>query len=246
MADEINKPVILILGLGDEIQQYLTTTIWADLLWELEAAANVKQATTSEDAMALMDLHPNPRGIFIPDPGITVEKNQAVSERVVQYVRMGGIAVFGGVLSSLICPPDFEQYFDKTWFLPWAFSDYYRSTFPLNRSSLGNSRSHLPSYSQKAVILNNVQRKSAWYLTDYDSSLASSGNGPEDYTDAPTVFHQAGEGWLGYTGDVNGEEETTAVVLEMFRLRSTVDTQVPSREKRQELASSVPNHPTEE
>ncbi|KAJ2896267.1 hypothetical protein MKZ38_005721 [Zalerion maritima] len=202
MADQIRKPVILILGIGDESQQHLTRA----------------------DAESLMDLHPNPRGIFIPDTGITTEKNKAVTQQVIQFVRAGGTAVFGAVFSSSIRPPDFDRYFEKSWSLPWKFAGYYRTTVFRNESSFGRPNSGLPaSYSQKAVNLKHVPRTSAWYLPDEDSVLESvvfGGAQIEDKTQAPVVFLKVGEGWLGYTGDVNAEDGTTAVVLGMFRLLS--------------------------
>ena len=49
--------------------------------------------------------------------------------------------------------------------------------------------------------------------------VACFGPGPiEDKAEAPVVFSKVGEGFLGYTGDVNAEEETTVVVLAMLGL----------------------------
>jgi hypothetical protein len=109
-----------------------------------------------------MDQYPNARGIFIPDTGITSKRNEAVTQRVIQFVRMGGKAVFGAVFSTSIRPPDFDRYFEKSWSLPWKFGSYHRTTVTLNESSLGRPSSGLPaSYSQKAVNLKHVHRESA-------------------------------------------------------------------------------------
>ena len=223
MVAKAEKPVVLILSVGYESDRSLTDFTWAGLLAALEAKSDVKRATTAQEARTLMDRYPNPRSIFIPDAGIAKRRNDAVSQRVVQYVRMGGTAVFGCVFSSLIRPPEFDRYFEKTWSLPWRFGTYHRTTVYLNASSLGRPESGLPlSYSQKAANLKHVANESAWYLPGEDSVVESRVFGPEsipDKTQAPVVFSKVGEGHLGYTGDVNGEDETTMVVLAMLGLR---------------------------
>ncbi|XWX00651.1 hypothetical protein V2A60_008672 [Cordyceps javanica] len=175
MVDEANKPIVLALGLGDEEQKYLTTNVWAGLLTNLQAKASLKRATTTQEAESLMDQYPKPRGILITDPGIITTENKPVTQRVIRYVEAGGTAVFGAVFSSLIRPPDFDRYFEKSWSLPWKAGSYYRTTVILNRSSHGLPEFDLPeSYSQKAVYVKNVPRTSPWYLGEVESDIIES------------------------------------------------------------------------
>ncbi|RYP40846.1 hypothetical protein DL768_010567 [Monosporascus sp. mg162] len=222
MTAEASKPVVLLLSIGDEGDRRLTNATWAGLIAELEAKSDVKRATTAEEAQVLMDQHPSPRGIFIPDAGITKRGNDAVTQRLVQFVRMGGTVIFGGVFSSLIRPPDLDRYFEKSWSLPWKYGSYHRTTVHLNTSSLGRPQSGLPlSYSQKAVNLKNVASASAWYFPGENSVIESrvfDADPIVDKAQAPVAFLKVGEGYLGYTGDVNAEEETTVVVLAMLGL----------------------------
>lgn len=222
MAPEASKPVVLLLSIGDEDDRHLVNATWAGLVTELEAKSDVKRATTAEEARALLDQHPNPRGIFVPDAGITKRRNNAITQRLVQFVRIGGTVIFGGVFSSLIRPPDFDRYFEKSWSLPWKYGSYHRTTVHLNTSSFGRPESGLPlSYSQKAVNVKNIASVSAWYLPGEDSVVESrvfDADPIADKTQAPVVFLKVGKGYLGYTGDVNAEEETAVVVLAMLRL----------------------------
>ena len=41
-----------------------------------------------------------------------------------------------------------------------------------------------------------------------------------DLLETPVAFAGVGSGWIGYAGDVNGEEGTTAVFLKMLGLVS--------------------------
>lgn len=41
---------------------------------------------------------------------------------------------------------------------------------------------------------------------------------PVDLNEAPVVYTRVGRGYLGYIGDVNGEEESTNVILSMLGL----------------------------
>lgn len=62
------------------------------------------------------------------------------------------------------------------------------------------------SYSQTALFVKNVDRLSVWYAERGSSRQAA------------VAFTRVGEGRLGYFGDVNGEEMSTAVVMAMCRL----------------------------
>ena len=216
------KPVVLVLAIGDEMQQYLFPEVFADLLAKLEAKSNLKIAKTGKEATALLDQYPDPRGILLPDTGLCQREHEAICRRVVEYVRNGGTAVFSAVFSSNIPPPDFDKFFADKWSLPWKFGSYHRTDVFLNASADGVPKTGLAaSYSQKAVNVNGATSTSAWYLPGEESKTQSLVFAPgeiADKSEAPVIFQKLGNGYVGYTGDVNAEDETTPVVLAMFRL----------------------------
>ena len=200
----------------------LMSDVFANLLKKLNAKAVIKVAKTAAEAGALLDQHPNPSGIFVADQGMANTKNKVISQRVVKYAREGGTVVVGGVFSGFIPPPKLDKYFEEMWSLSWRFGSYHRTTLKLTDNASERKSSSLPkSYSQKAVHLKGVSRESAWYLPAEDSTIESRVFGPspiENKSETPVAFEKAGNGWLGYTGDVNSEEGTTEVVLSMLKL----------------------------
>ena len=62
---------------------------------------------------------------------------------------------------------------------------------------------------------------SGWYLPDEDSKIKPNvfpATSISDKSQVPFVFQNMGVGHVGYTGHVNTEGETTAVVLAMLKL----------------------------
>jgi hypothetical protein len=113
----------------------------------------------------------------------------------------------------------------EKWDIPWEAGSYYRTTIFLNRAVVNRPTSGLlSSYSHKAVFLKHVDPNMAWYVATDRSVIESlvplPGPGIE-LLETSTAFARLGNGWIGYVGDVNGEEGTTAVVLEMLGLTSS-------------------------
>lgn len=106
--------------------------------------------------------------------------------------------------------------------------DYLRTTVYLNlnvntAADVGGGRfAHgLPgTYSLKAVSLKGVARDHVVYgPTDLSRVERFGGAGESvDPRQSPVVFAKVGDGWLGYVGDVNGEVESTAVIVAMCGL----------------------------
>lgn len=212
-------PVILVPSVSD---YPMVKLVCGNVLASLKAKAQVKIATDGNEAKALMDQHPNPAGIFIADTGITAKSKKPIARRIAQYVQDGGTVVIGGVFSSSISGPAFDKFFDKIWSLPCQRGSYHRTTFHPNKTVAKRLDPGLPpSYSQKATHVKGVNKASALYLPGESSraeSLVFSPSPIEDKSETPVALEQLGKGWLGYTGDVNSEEETARVVLGMFNL----------------------------
>jgi hypothetical protein len=215
-------PVILVFSLGDPSYRTLLQDVHGHLMNKLAEKSDLKQAGNAQDALDLINGDNDPRGIFVTDPGITTTRNNIVSDKVVEFARNGGTVVLGGLFSSFIRPSDLHTYFNSKWGLPWKAGSYHRTTVTLNRLAEGLPGGNLASsYSQKAVFLANVDSKAAWYLPTEDSVIESHVFLPEpvaNSSETPVVFTKVGKGWLGYVGDVNGEEDTDAVVLGMLGL----------------------------
>lgn len=151
-----------------------------------------------------------------------MQKYKKASNKIFQFVQGGGTLILGGCFSSFVRPKSMETYFDKVWGLPWKTGSYHRTTVSLNPNAEVESRNSLtPSYSQKAVFLTNVETKSAWYRATENSvteSLVFPTTPIADLAETPVAFVKRGNGWLGYTGDVNAEAGTENVVLGMLGL----------------------------
>ena len=53
------------------------------------------------------------------DPGIVASRNDAVSQKLAEYVHNGGTLVLGGSFSAQIRPNDLGNYMKEKWDLPW-------------------------------------------------------------------------------------------------------------------------------
>lgn len=204
------KSVVFVFSLGDEFEQTGFTEIWSSLVTKASAKYDLKWAKTKDEALALFREHPEPKAILVTDPGIIAAENVAVSRKVVDYAHESRTAVIlTGVFSTSIRPGDLDTYFDTMWRLPWRVGNYTREVVRLNGTAAGvpgHGEGLMSAYSQKALWLRSVANGASWYM-DPESS------GPSQ---TPVAFTGIGKGWLGYTGDVNGEDGTTAVVMAMI------------------------------
>lgn len=216
-SPSVSKPIILVLTLGDYADMF--SDIHANLLNQLEQKSVLKRANSANEALNLINGDSKPQGILVADEGII--KANAVADKLVKFAREGGVVVVGGLFSSFGRPNDMQKYFDKKWNLPWKIGSYHRTTLTLNSAADGLPSATLPSsYSQKAVFLSNVPSKAAWYLPTEGSVTESHvfPPSPVQNSETPVAFTKVGNGWLGYTGSVNSEEETHTVVLGMLGL----------------------------
>lgn len=220
------KPEILILSLGDDWEQSLLQNVHGHLMHALAAEFRLRHASNTQEALRLLDSSQPLKGVLVTDPGIVSSGNDAVSRKLADYAHNGGTVVLGGAFIAQIRPSDLEEYLTRRWNLPWEVGSYHRTTLFLNEEVVNRPRSGLPSsYSQKAVFLKNVDPDVAWYVATDRSVVESLTHfllpGPGiDLLETSVAFAGVGNGWLGYVGDVNGEEGTSAVVLEMFGLTS--------------------------
>jgi len=222
MMEGSAAPEIFTFSLGGAAQQSLLRDVHSHLMNAITAKSRLRQATTAQEALELFDQNDSPKGVLVTDPGIVASRNNAVSKKLAGYVRNGGTLVLGGLFSAQIRPNDLGKYLREKWDLPWEAGSYHRTTLFLNPAVvIRPSSGLLPSYSHKAVFLKHVDPDMAWYAATDRSVIESRVPLPGpgiDLLETSVAFARLENGWVGYVGDVNGEEGTTAVVLEMLGL----------------------------
>lgn len=196
-------------------------------LKKIREKATVRQAYYNKpgECAALLHSFPSARAIWIVDPDIALPLYDALSRQVVAYVRSGGTAVLGGFFSSLIQPTVFDEWMQGAWGLPWCSGQYERTTVVLQSAAAGRGtgpgwrKGLMESYSCKAVFLQDVAPEDSWYASPPGATSESLVFGPVPVlSETAVAFAKVGEGWLGYTGDVNSEDGTTMAILAMMGL----------------------------
>ncbi|KAK0653686.1 hypothetical protein QBC41DRAFT_377736 [Cercophora samala] len=180
--------------------------IHAGLLSQLKSKAIMERATTAQVALQLLSQEPPPSVIFVADGGLARQKK--VWERVIDRLRDGVTVVVAGLFSNFVSQGEFDRFFARAG-LPWKRGSYTRETVTLRPQAVSDAelaRRLPPSYSQKALFADHVASSDAWYTET------------ETAREAAVAFTKVGSGRLGYVGDVNGEEESIAVVLAMCGL----------------------------
>ncbi|KAI1140571.1 hypothetical protein F5Y05DRAFT_378904 [Hypoxylon sp. FL0543] len=76
-----------------------------------------------KECMKLLEDHPSPRAVWIMEPFIIVPAVRELSNKVVEYVRNGGIAILGGLFASCIDPSSFNDWIRDVWNLPWRWKE---------------------------------------------------------------------------------------------------------------------------
>ncbi|KAK8110170.1 uncharacterized protein PG998_006627 [Apiospora kogelbergensis] len=182
-------------------------------------------------------------GILIADSGVVAQENREILGRLTAFAKSGGTVVYSFCFATSIRPGVMGQHWDHTWKLPWKAGQYHRTTFEFNETAictvmtLGKNSSSssvfdaeiqecmlLPQYSQKAVHLSQVYPENRWYMPTSHSRLESLIPAPDlisritNLSETPVAFARVGDGYVGYTGDVNQETGTNLVLLRMFNL----------------------------
>lgn len=193
---------VLVICVEDD---YLWDGVFGDLHEEISSKAKVEMVTGLEQAIEVLSHDSAPSIILVGDAAISRQKK--LFESVADRLRAGATVVLCGSFSSSVNSGEFSRVFSRLG-LPWSRSSYYRDHAMLRPDAVGTHlSSQLPkSYSQKANYVGGVEKSAAWY------TAASSSD------ETAVAFVKVGYGRLGYIGDVNGEEESTPVVLAMCGL----------------------------
>lgn len=214
----MSKPVVVIIGL-----QYadMFERIYHHFLSALQKKADVRKVASKLDALRYLSSPSPPHAVLLCDAAITEKEFRDVLDSLVSYVKRGGTAVCMGVFSGWASPDDLTAMFATSWGLPWSFETYRRYDWVVSPCPKGlDVKGLATAYSMKAVILSNVPVESAVYFDPYYAEQLRKGKGKvravlQESCECTAAFAAVGEGYFGYVGDVNGEPETTAVILAM-------------------------------
>jgi hypothetical protein len=197
-------PVVLLLSLQkpswfDEVHM--------NLLSKLREHARVMEALSESVAISYLQ-DGEILSVVVTDAALVDGKFERVSRQLVEYAKGGGTVVFGGIVSSFARPNDMRSYFSDQWGLSWEMGSCHREVFSVNQWVLsveGRERfSGLPSsYSMKAVQIKGADQEDRVYVEHGGA------------TESPIVFAKSGNGYVGWVGDINSEDETAQVVKVM-------------------------------
>jgi hypothetical protein len=139
------------------------------------------------------------------------------------FLATGGSLIVCGNTAGHSSPPDINTFWTDL-NLPWRMGSYHRTTFALNRQCFvanDEMRRELPkSFSVKAFQLANVPPPQCLYLPTADSRVQSHVFSPTrvDQEQTPVACARTGNGgYVAWFGDVNGEEETDAVIVSLVK-----------------------------
>ena len=191
------------------------------LLEALKKNAQMVQVVDAAGALQQLSAKPSPSAVYLTHHGFA--QDDRVVQRVIEYARAGGRVVLGSHFAMDLGIDAFGPFFRK-WQLPWTSGAFHRTTVALNPAGVPAPlrRSALfDAYSVKAVYLKNVKREHRIYVPARTSSVEGTFGEPGTpltpalQDECPTAWAPVGKGFLGYVGDVNSEEESVRLVLEM-------------------------------
>lgn len=215
-----DRPEILLLSLS--FQDFFDES-YSSLIDSLYKSAHLKRAKTAGAAIQYLEAN-NPRSILVTDEGLTKKKNKAVLDKVVSYVHNGGLAIAGLLFPSYTKKDVLDNFFTKSFGLPWQHGDYHRSDFRFNPSCslpTGVASTSLPApYSMKALHVKNARPHEKIFIPTANAKTQSHVFPPEsvDQDQAAVVGAKVGTGYFVYVGDVNGEKGSDKIVLALLGL----------------------------
>lgn len=216
-------PTILVLSLEKEVWHPEMTDRLHTLI---RSKAKLVEAMTKQAAYAA--LATNISAVLVGDAAITKQKHRELASAPVAYTKDGGTVLLGCFLSSSSTPPDFNRMMQAIWSLPWRFGSYSREDSPLSEAASTDriKRAPLPKMiNVKAVYLQNVAAEEKIYARGdritprtMTQQLLEQHEEKDETGQAAVAFGSVGEGYLGWIGDVDFEEQLDPVYLALLGL----------------------------
>ncbi|KAH9896002.1 hypothetical protein C8Q73DRAFT_690462 [Cubamyces lactineus] len=218
-----SKRKILIISL--EKESY-TDEMYAQLYRSLRKNANVTEVTHTRSAKRALSSAPRPYAVLVSDAAITDSRHSALLTQLIKYARSGGRVVIGMQFSNHFPLGEVATFFHK-WGLEWDHGSYHRTTFQLNPAGVPAALSAdalFPTLSMKALHIKNAPCECAVYLPTPTARVESLVFAPapisgDRVNESPAVFTRIGQGYLGYVGDVNAEQGSLRLTIEMCGVR---------------------------
>lgn len=219
MAATLERPQVFLLCLS--FQSFLDQQ-YASLIDGISQSAQLKRAKSAAGAIRYLDSN-TPKAIVVTDEGLTKPGNTDLLSRIQSYLQNGGVVIFGLHFPSFVTDT-FDSFFEESFGVTWKRGNYQRGTFQVNNFYTlprGVVASSLPSaYSMKALHVRGAKPQEKLFVPVPGSKTQSMVFAPADVdqSQAATVGARIGNGFLAYVGDVNGEEESDAVILALCGL----------------------------
>lgn len=220
LCHDPSLPIVLIISVGGFASPIESSA--SHLLTGLRRCANIVVAAEAADAKRLAKSEFNFHAVILVDGALMeMKKFTSLRKKVVAYVKAGGTVVLGATFAAYNRSGFFNECIRDEFGLLWVSGSYQRAVVHLNKDvedkKFKGNTMLAASYSQKAVWLKGVPVGDRVYIPDERSRTQSMVFSSEvvDQTQSPVCWAKVEKGWLGYVGDVNCEEESTAVTLAM-------------------------------
>ncbi|RPD52546.1 hypothetical protein L226DRAFT_617797 [Lentinus tigrinus ALCF2SS1-7] len=239
----LTKPRVVILCLE---RYQLFSAIYGPHISTLATRLEVCEATTLAQARRYLSSTAPPQAIIVADAFTTNPAYRDILFQLVDYAWAGGTVIYAGLVGCFTRPVDLDAAFQHAWGVPWRSSRFYQHTFTLNptvRSISTNPQHTLPAYSMRARSISKVELADALYLEPFSVRRVETGLQGQLTYETPAAFAPVGHGFVGFVGDIGGEEGTIKLLMAMC-LRPGAGaplksgTGVPAR--RASAASAVP------
>ncbi|PQE14199.1 triacylglycerol lipase protein [Rutstroemia sp. NJR-2017a BVV2] len=215
----VDRPEILLLSL---VCQPFFDESYSALIDKLHESAKLKRVKAADAAIRYLEGN-NPRVVLVTDEGLTEPENKAVLEKLVSYVRNGGLAIVGLHFPNFTTMDAFDDFFGA-FDLPWKRGDYHRTDFEFHPSCVlpaGATSSSFPApYSMKVLHVRNARPHEKIFIPVHDAQTQSLVFTPAsvDQAQAAVVGATVGNGYLAYIGDVNSQDGSDRVMASLCGL----------------------------
>ncbi|KAL3456493.1 hypothetical protein BJX64DRAFT_270592 [Aspergillus heterothallicus] len=194
--------------------------------------ANFRSRYTYTASAAIQALEESfPRVVILVDEGLTSETNRDVLNKLVAYVRNGGVAMIAGLHFALSFSREFNSREFKRFFeafdLPWEkgncfySSCLYKFNEYCNLNTYAEMRQWPQKFDLKVVNIKNARPFERIYIPNEPDEIERSvfAQRRVDPNQAAVTGAQIGRGYLLYIGDVNWEWESAVITLVLVYTR---------------------------
>ena len=213
------KPQVLILQLGDEYQKSLLDSMYSGLLSKMAAKYTITRTASLSGAHLSQS-----KAVLVSDGGLAQRKHRSVQIQLSVYAKAGGTVLLTCQFCSFVTTPEFST-MCRNMGLRWKTGDYHRTNFvvnPICKATFGVAIFNTleKAYSMKANHLKNVRAEARLYVPTDESRVESSVLPARkvDTRQCAAALQKHGEGFIGYTGDVNNESGSEALLMALLRM----------------------------